>query len=96
VGASSQQQQQQRACPPIFQQAAAAAPQPEQAAPGAQAKPGMARLGSVPERKGSGDPDWVPSAATLARAASEGTEANQGRCKCGERARVSAGCRILD
>ena len=86
----------QRQCPPIFQQSAGALP--SQGQPGAQqqqqppaAQHAMDRLGSVPLQRGpSGDPDWVPG---LARAASEGGgDANQGRCKCGERAPSAVQC----
>lgn len=42
----------------------------------------MERLPSVPVQSRAADPDWVPS--QLARACSEGGDANQGRCKCGE------------
>ncbi len=64
------QAQQQRVCPPIFQ---GMGPERERC---------MERLPSVPVQNRAADPDWVPS--QLARACSEGGEANQGRCKCGE------------
>ncbi|CAL8471637.1 g11179 [Coccomyxa elongata] len=70
----AQRQQQLRACPPIFQ---AMAPVQE---PQARC---MERLASGPVQSRAADPDWVPS--QLTRACSEGTDANQGRCKCGKR-----------
>lgn len=69
----AQRQQQQRACPPIFQAMA-----PVQEPPAGC----MERLASGPVQSRATDPDWVPS--QLTRACSEGTDANQGRCKCGE------------
>ncbi|BDA47021.1 probable transcription factor E2F8 [Coccomyxa sp. Obi] len=68
------QVQQQRACPPIFQ-AMAPAQEPQARC--------MERLASGPVHNRGVDPDWVPS--QLTRASSEGTDANQGRCKCGKR-----------
>ena len=38
---------------------------------------------STPLQPKGADPEWLP-ASTLMRASSEGGEANQGRCKCGE------------
>lgn len=71
------------ACPPIFQQSRLhEAQQPQQ-------RSVMERLPSVPlpgqgnSRLAGSDPDWFPSQ-QLTRAASEGNDANQGRCKCGE------------
>lgn len=63
------QPRQPRACPPIFQGA-----EPESHS--------IERLASGPAPARAADPDWVPS--QLARAASEGGDASQGRCKCGE------------
>ncbi|KAK9918231.1 hypothetical protein WJX75_002424 [Coccomyxa subellipsoidea] len=72
-GASVQpKMQQHRACPPIFQAMGPAGPERC-----------MERLPSVPVQSRAADPDWVPS--QLARACSEGGDANQGRCKCGKR-----------
>ncbi len=44
---------------------------------------GFDRGQSIPLQPRGADPEWLP-ASTLARASSEGGEANQGRCKCGE------------
>ena len=68
------QGQQQRVCPPIFQTIAPA----EQQTAGS-----IDRGQSIPVQPKGADPDWLP-AANLTRASSEGGEANQGRCKCGE------------
>ncbi len=70
----AQRQQQQKACPPIFQAMAPLAHEPQARC--------MERLASGPVHSRATDPDWVPS--QLTRACSEGTTANQGRCKCGE------------
>lgn len=67
-------QAQQRACPPIFQ---AIKPAEQQTAVI------FDRGQSIPMQPKGADPEWLP-AATLSRASSEGGEANQGRCKCGE------------
>ena len=67
-------QGQQRVCPPIFQTIAPA----EQQTAGS-----IDRGQSIPVQPKGADPDWLP-AANLTRASSEGGEANQGRCKCGE------------
>jgi len=64
------QPRQPRACPPIFH---GAEPEPHS----------IERLASGPAPIRAADPDWIPS--QLARAASEGGDASQGRCKCGER-----------
>ena len=67
-------QAQQRACPPIFQ---AIKPAEQQTAGS------FDRGQSIPVQPKGADPEWLP-AANLSRASSEGGEANQGRCKCGE------------
>lgn len=67
-------QAQQRACPPIFQ---AIKPAEQQNAVS------FDRGQSIPVQPKGADPEWLP-AANLSRASSEGGEANQGRCKCGE------------
>ena len=67
-------QGQQRVCPPIFQTITPA----EQQTAGS-----IDRGQSIPVQPKGADPDWLP-AANLTRASSEGGEANQGRCKCGE------------
>jgi hypothetical protein len=73
---------QQRACPPIFQAATGQRAEPQETAAAAVAA-AMERLPSVPLQPKSNDPDWFPTQ-QLTRASSEGSEANQGRCKCGE------------
>ena len=67
-------QAQQRVCPPIFQ---AIKPAEQQDAAT------FDRGQSIPVQPKGADPEWLP-AANLTRASSEGGEANQGRCKCGE------------
>ena len=69
-------QAQQRACPPIFQ----AVKPVEQLNPAS-----FDRGQSIPLQPKGADPEWLP-ASNLIRASSEGGEANQGRCKCGETA----------
>ena len=75
-------QAQQRVCPPIFQ---AIKPAEQHDAVG------FDRGQSIPVQPKGADPEWLP-AANLSRASSEGGEANQGRCKCGESPPALSGC----